>query len=81
MRVIAIAAASLAVLAGVIWFAVSASSGLAGTELSANGIAAMILGIVLSLGLGAGLMGLVFYSSRKGYDEPAETDLKPPGEG
>jgi hypothetical protein len=31
---------------------------------------AMTLGIVFSLVVGVGLMALVFYSSRKGYDEP-----------
>ncbi len=31
---------------------------------------AMILGIVVSCLVGFGLMGLMFYSSRKGYDEP-----------
>jgi hypothetical protein len=72
MRVLAIAAASVLVVAIVAWFALQAASGLADTELSANGIAAMVLGIVLSLGLGAGLMALVFYSSRKGYDERAQ---------
>jgi ABC-type multidrug transport system permease subunit len=30
----------------------------------------MVLGIVFSLVVGIGLMALVFYSSRKGYDEP-----------
>jgi len=30
----------------------------------------MVLGIVFSLAVGIGLMALVFYSSRKGYDEP-----------
>ena len=30
----------------------------------------MMLGIVFSLVVGIGLMALVFYSSRKGYDEP-----------
>jgi ABC-type uncharacterized transport system permease subunit len=30
----------------------------------------MALGIVFSLIVGCGLMALVFYSSRKGYDEP-----------
>ncbi|KRQ97757.1 hypothetical protein [Bradyrhizobium valentinum] len=33
-------------------------------------------GIALSLGVGAGLMALLFYSHRKGYDEPP---LLPPG--
>jgi hypothetical protein len=31
---------------------------------------AMTLGVVFSLVVGVGLMALVFYSSRKGYDEP-----------
>jgi hypothetical protein len=31
---------------------------------------AMTLGVVFSLVVGIGLMTLVFYSSRKGYDEP-----------
>ena len=30
----------------------------------------MVSGIVFSLVVGIGLMALVFYSSRKGYDEP-----------
>ena len=81
MRVLAIVAASLLALAAIVWFALEATAGLAGTELSANGIAAMIIGIVLSLGLGAGLMALVFYSSRNGYDERAQAELRrpPPG--
>jgi hypothetical protein len=36
--------------------------------MNAAGIAALSIGIVLSAGLGIGLMALVFYSSR-GYDE------------
>ena len=41
-------------------------------QMSGHGYAAMILGIVFSLGLGFGLMGLMFYSSRHGYDEPPD---------
>ena len=36
----------------------------------ATGYVAMTLGIIFSLALGVGLMGLMFYSSRHGYDEP-----------
>jgi hypothetical protein len=36
---------------------------------------AMGLGILFSLVLGVGLMGLMFYSHRHGYDEPPS---KPP---
>jgi hypothetical protein len=35
-----------------------------------EGYVAMWIGIALSLIVGCGLMVLVFYSSRKGYDEP-----------
>jgi hypothetical protein len=39
-------------------------------QMTGHGWAAMALGILFSLIVGIGLMGLVFYSSRKGYDEP-----------
>jgi hypothetical protein len=41
-----------------------------GTDMPASGYIAMALGIILSLGVGFGLMALIFYSSRTGYDEP-----------
>ncbi|MHC2462451.1 hypothetical protein [Bradyrhizobium embrapense] len=41
-----------------------------GTAVPASGYLALALGVVFSLAVGLGLMGLVFYSSRKGYDEP-----------
>jgi hypothetical protein len=40
------------------------------TDVPASGYVAMALGVIVSLGVGFGLMGLIFYSSRKGYDEP-----------
>lgn len=43
----------------------------AGTDVPAAGYAALALGVVASLAVGFGLMALVFYSSRAGYDEPA----------
>jgi hypothetical protein len=36
----------------------------------AFGYVAMALGVLVSLIIGIGLMALVFYSSRSGYDEP-----------
>jgi hypothetical protein len=36
-----------------------------------SGYVAMALGVIFSLVIGFGLMALIFYSSRKGYDEPA----------
>jgi hypothetical protein len=38
--------------------------------MSAAGWVAMLLGVLATLGLGIGLMALVFISNRRGYDEP-----------
>jgi hypothetical protein len=46
----------------------------AGVEMSIHGYVAMVLGIFFTLLVGCGLMALMFYSSRHGYDEGA-TDL------
>ncbi|HXQ51124.1 MAG TPA: hypothetical protein VN802_08535 [Stellaceae bacterium] len=45
--------------------------------MGAAGYLALIGGGVATLGLGAGLMGLVYYSNRHGYDERAGS---PPGQ-
>jgi hypothetical protein len=39
-------------------------------EVPASGTAMLVAGTVLSIVVGGGLMWLVFYSSRHGYDEP-----------
>ena len=39
-----------------------------------TGYVAMTLGVVFSLVIGCGLMALVFYSSRHGYDEPHQAE-------
>ncbi len=49
--------------ASYIWF------GLGDVEMSWHGVAALVLGVVLSFLVGAGLMTLTFYSSRKGFDD------------
>ena len=43
-------------------------------SMSVHGWIAMTLGVVFSLIVGVGLMGLVFYSARQGYDEPHRHD-------
>lgn len=53
----------------VLGFAVTSWGGDA-AELSIAGWLAMTLGIVVTLAVGIGLMVLVFYSNRHGYDEP-----------
>ena len=37
-------------------------------KIDTAGIKALVLGVVMSILLGGGLMALVFYSNRKGYD-------------
>ena len=39
------------------------------TEMGVVGYLALIGGVVATLALGMGLMGLAFYSSRRGYDD------------
>jgi hypothetical protein len=43
---------------------------LSNVDIPTSGYVAMALGVFLSLAVGIGLMALVFYSSRKGFDEP-----------
>ena len=60
----------LAILAGAGWFGYEGLTVDSGTPISIHGYIAMALGIFFSLVVGVGLMALVFYSSRAGYDEP-----------
>ena len=46
-------------------------------KMSGHGWAALILGIVFSCVLGFGLMGLMFFSSRRGYDEAVKSLDRP----
>ena len=57
-----------------IWTQIGGDVGMNG-----NGVAALVIGGAGSLILGGGLMTLVFFSSRRGYDDAA--DLKRPDDG
>jgi len=57
-----------------IWYAGKAWTSVEGPPMPAQGYAAMIMGVVFSVALGCGLMALIFYSSRNGYDERANRD-------
>jgi hypothetical protein len=59
----------LAFLAASVWFAYYVWASDAGPPMPASGYAAMALGVLFSLVVGIGLMALVFYSNRHGYDE------------
>ena len=50
------------------WYAVHAWNAMSGVVMSPLGWVFMVLGIVVTFLLGAGLMGLVFYSSRHDMD-------------
>ncbi|ETR76369.1 signal peptide protein [Afipia sp. P52-10] len=72
MRAVLLFAVFVALLAAT---AVFAYYGLAGPEevaLGVHGWTAMIIGVIFSILVGVGLMGLMFFSSRHGYDEPPQ---------
>jgi hypothetical protein len=50
-----------------IWFAFYGWN-LTDAVIDTPGIIALVMGVVFSMLLGGGLMALVFYSNRKGYD-------------
>jgi hypothetical protein len=63
-----IAIAAMGVVLGLaIWFAFWGWN-LTDAVLTANGRVALVLGAVFSMVIGGGLMALLFYSNRKGYD-------------
>jgi hypothetical protein len=71
---ILLVAALLAIMIAALWFAASAWTEVSGPPMPPVGYAAMIMGVVLSLVVGCGLMALLFYSSRHGYDEQHPPD-------
>ena len=71
MRKLALIIPLLALLGFSVWFA-ARSWMLDGPEMPFELYLAMGLGILFSLLIGMGLMALVFYSSRHGYDEPPQ---------
>lgn len=74
LATVAIIVPLLVILAAALWFAAGAWVSVSGPPMPASGYLAMILGIVFSLIIGCGLMALLFYSSRHGYDEPWQPD-------
>ena len=74
MKTILIILALLGVLGAAAAVAVYGWQVTADVEMSVHGYIAMALGILFSIVVGCGLMALMFYSSRRCYDEPP--DLK-----
>lgn len=76
MRKLLILIPLVALLAGSVWFAIYSWTAIEGPPVPTEGRVAMGLGIVFSLVVGCGLMALVFYSSRRGYDDAAYSNRR-----
>lgn len=72
--VILVAVPVFAILAAAVWYAARAWLRLSGPPMPTTGYVALALGVVFSLLVGCGLMALLFYSSRHGYDEPYRSE-------
>jgi hypothetical protein len=66
--------ALFAILIAAGWYAAGAWNAVSGPPMPATGYVAMTLGVVFSLVVGCGLMALLFYSNRHGYDEPHQNE-------
>lgn len=62
------------ILIAALWYAVRAWRTIEGPGMPASGYVAMSAGVILSLLVGVGLMSLLFYSRRHGYDDRAHGD-------
>jgi len=58
----------LVFLAWAAWYAIHSWSALAGVQISGIGWFMIVVGVLFTVAVGAGLMALVFYSSRHDYD-------------
>jgi uncharacterized membrane protein YdfJ with MMPL/SSD domain len=75
---IALVVALLGLLVAASWFAIHTWMSAEGPAMPTSGYVAMALGVVFSVALGCGLMALVFYSNRYGYDEASRDALPSP---
>lgn len=75
---VALIAPMLAILAGAGWLAARTWLAAAAAPMPASAYVALTLGVVFSLLIGCGLMALLFYSSRHGYDDNTFVKGRPP---
>jgi hypothetical protein len=68
----------LGLLAASVWFASQSWLSVDGPPMPTQGYIAMTLGVVFSVVIGCGLMALVFYSNRYGYDDASNRDQHRP---
>jgi len=71
MKTLYIIVPLLALLVAALWFAAGMWAGLVG-DVPLYGWFAIAGGVLFSLGLGGGLMALMFYSERHGYDDTGD---------
>jgi hypothetical protein len=76
MRRLALYVPLIALLLVAFWFAGRAWVHMGATTMPAAGWVAIAGGVFFSLLVGCGLMALMFYSSRHGYDELNEQDRR-----
>jgi hypothetical protein len=62
----------LGLLAATVWYGVNVWA--ATSSMPTHGYVAMGLGAVVAIAIGVGLMALMFYSNRTGYDDAAHND-------
>ena len=69
MKTIIIVGALVALLIASAWWSFDVWTSVGDVEMQGPGIVAMVIGVAFTLAVGGGLMFLVFYSSRKGFDD------------
>lgn len=72
MKTFLLVAAAMVLLAAAVLFGAWGWMAGGDTQIGAHGWVALTLGVILTIGVGGGLMALVFFSSRHGYDEAAQ---------
>jgi hypothetical protein len=79
MRKLIVIVPLFALLAASVWWAYGLWVSIDAAPMPPSIYAAMILGVLFSLLVGCGLMALLFYSHRHGYDEPSRRDERADG--
>jgi hypothetical protein len=78
MKIFLVVVFWIALLGGTGYAAYETWVGINDVEISTHGKIALALGVTVTFALGAGLMFLVFYSNRKGYDADDHIEAAPP---
>jgi hypothetical protein len=77
MRTLSLVVLLLAMTAAALWWAADVWMSIEGPPMPAAGWAALVGGVVVSLIVGCGLMALLFYSHRHGYDDIDDRSGRP----